>query len=200
MIPRLVPLVLFSLLVVFPLGTGVSRASDDDIRFKPQEKSREAVIKKVISAEMIMLETGERIRLIGIRAPDLPSKPARDIEEEEYSMDHKDGLDRLGDNIVNESEPIVDPIVSIEQTSLDTARVLMEGEKVRLEFDKEKNDENLITQAYVFRLKDNVFINAELVRLGMAHMQIRSPNTKYVELLRQAYREARQELRGLQGQ
>lgn len=196
---RTIPLVLFALLAAVFAGTGVSRASDDDIRFKPQEKSREAVIKKVISAEMIMLENGERIRLIGIRAPELPSNPARELEEEEYN-ERKDGFERLGDDIVNETEPVVDPIVSIEQTSLDTARVLMEGEKVRLEFDKQKNDENLITQAYVFRLKDNVFINAELIRLGMAHMQIRSPNTKYVELLRQAYREARQELRGLQGQ
>ncbi len=46
----------------------------------------------------------------------------------------------------------------------------------------------------------NDFLNAEILRQGFANLSIRPPNMKFAKELREAYREARAEKRGLQGQ
>lgn len=184
-------------------GSGRAEEGTNDVLFKHQTQSQEAIIEKVISAELIVLENGQRIRLIGIRAPELPRKPPLELEESSDSNDNMfapNAFDKTAIKMFQEEEPLVDPVVPVEQKSLDTAKALMEGKKVRLEFDKQKNGDDLITFAYVFLRDDNLFVNAELVRLGMAYLQIRPPNTKYADRLREAYQEARRELRGLQGQ
>ena len=66
-------------------------------------------------------------------------------------------------------------------------------------FDSEKNSEDYKTLAYVFLLEDDTFVNAEILRQGFAFLSIRPPNMKYAKELREAYKEARAEQRGLQG-
>ena len=63
-----------------------------------------------------------------------------------------------------------------------------------------KKDEDFITLAYVFLVENDVFVNAEILRQGFADLQLRAPNLKYSDILRRAYREAREQLRGLQGE
>lgn len=67
--------------------------------------------------------------------------------------------------------------------------------KVRLEFDVEKKDQYGRLLAYVF-VKD-IFVNAELVRLGYARAMIKPPNEKHKALLLAYQAKAMKEYRGL---
>ena len=71
----------------------------------------------------------------------------------------------------------------------DINRKLVLKKKVRLEFDREKNDQYGRVLAYVF-LWDGTFVNAELVKSGYAYYVFRRPNTKYDSLLFRLQREA----------
>ncbi len=59
---------------------------------------------------------------------------------------------------------------------------LIEGKQVRLGFDKEKKDKYGRTLAHVY-LRDGLWVNAELVRLGMAHVYTFVPNIKKAKAL-----------------
>jgi len=71
----------------------------------------------------------------------------------------------------------------------DFNRKLVLEKKVRLEFDREKQDQYGRVLAYVF-LQDATFVNAELVNRGYAYHVFRRPNTKYDPLLLRLQREA----------
>lgn len=73
---------------------------------------------------------------------------------------------------------------------------LLEGEKVRLEFDVSRIDRYGRTLAYVY-LSDGTFLNAELVKKGYAHVMTVPPNVKYSEKFLELEREARENKRGL---
>ncbi len=77
-------------------------------------------------------------------------------------------------------------------------RRLVEGKKVRLEFDVERRDRYRRLLAYVF-LEDGTFVNAELVRQGYAQVMTYPPNVKHADLFLQLEREAREAKRGLWG-
>jgi len=138
-------------------------------------------VRKVISADTIILEDDQKIKLIGVKAPQPPKKEK--VEKDEF-----------GFRIRND-----DPTTSIEEKSFAFARQLLEDQYVRVEFDHNRRDENFYTVGYVF-LKNGTLVNAEIIRQGFAEMTIRPPNLKYADQLREAYREARDEQRGLQGQ
>ncbi|HOE18054.1 MAG TPA: thermonuclease family protein [Syntrophorhabdaceae bacterium] len=67
--------------------------------------------------------------------------------------------------------------------------------KVRLEFDQDRKDQQGRLLAYVF-VKD-LFVNAELVRLGYAKASAMPPNTKHQEMLANLEKKAAEESRGL---
>jgi len=67
--------------------------------------------------------------------------------------------------------------------------------KVRLEFDVEKKDNYNRLLAYVF--VKNIFVNAELVRLGYAKANIKPPNLKYKDMLLKLQQKAMEEEKGL---
>jgi micrococcal nuclease len=67
--------------------------------------------------------------------------------------------------------------------------------KVRLEFDVEKKDHYGRLLAYVY--VKNVFINAELVRLGYARVMVKPPNLKHQDMLVNYQKKAMEEERGL---
>jgi micrococcal nuclease len=75
-------------------------------------------------------------------------------------------------------------------------RKLVEGKKVRLEFDVEKRDKYERLLAYVY-LPDGTFVNAEIVRQGYASLLTIPPDVKYADLFAQLYKEARENRRGL---
>ena len=77
-------------------------------------------------------------------------------------------------------------------------RKLVEGQKVRLEFDVERRDRYGRLLAYVF-LEDGRFVNAELLKEGYAQLLTIPPNVRYVDLFTGLQRQAREAKRGLWG-
>jgi len=74
---------------------------------------------------------------------------------------------------------------------------LLEGKRVRLEYDQERQDRYGRTLAYVY-LDDGTFVNAEIIRRGYGHAYPRFP-FRHMEAFRQFEREARDNRRGLWG-
>lgn len=67
--------------------------------------------------------------------------------------------------------------------------------KVRLEFDKEREDSDGRMLAYVFVKK--LFVNAELIKLGYARTHIIPPNDKYKDIFLDYEKKAKQSEKGL---
>ena len=74
-------------------------------------------------------------------------------------------------------------------------RQLVEGKTVRLEKDVSETDRYGRRLRYVY--VESVFVNAELVRQGLAWAKSYPPDTKYQEVLEKAEAEARQNRIGL---
>jgi len=74
-------------------------------------------------------------------------------------------------------------------------RALVEGKVVRLEKDVSEVDKygRLLRYVYV----DNIFVNAELVKQGLAYAQAYPPDTKHQAYLETLEQEARQAGRGM---
>jgi micrococcal nuclease len=73
---------------------------------------------------------------------------------------------------------------------------LVKGKKVRLEFDQKKRDRYGRLLAYVF-IRDDIFINAEMVANGVAYFLPGTVNRKYGRLLLAAQRKAMSARRGM---
>lgn len=167
----------------FSQKSTMGQETPNDINFSSRNNNYERIeVRRVIKADEIELENGEKIKLIGLKAPAAP-KP----EKKEF--------DEYGFEIKNDS-----PLTPLEEEAFIFTKKLLENKMVRLEFDKQKRNEELKTLAYVFLIDDNIFVNKEILRQGFANLTIRPPNIKYADTLRQAYQEARQEKRGLQGE
>jgi micrococcal nuclease len=76
-------------------------------------------------------------------------------------------------------------------------RALVEGERVRLVEDVESHDRYGRRLAYVYRERDNLFVNAELVRGGFATPLTIPPNVAHADELAGLARTARRAGRGL---
>lgn len=76
-------------------------------------------------------------------------------------------------------------------------RRIVNGKKVRLEFDKQKYDDygRLLSNVFV----DNTFVNEEIVRSGLARALIIKPNEKYASRILEAEKQAKRERRGIWG-
>ncbi len=138
-------------------------------------------VAKVISADTFVLESGEKIQLIGLKAPDKP--PKKKVDFDQYGIPIK----------------VDDPKITIEERAYNFTKEMLEGKSIRLEFDYDKKSPNYATLAYAF-LSDKTFVNAEVLRQGYALLNIVPPNRAYVDVLQQAYQEARREQRGLHGE
>ena len=141
-------------------------------------------VDKVLSADTIRLDNDEYVKLIGLQAPEAPKRTS-DITRDEHGFIVK---------------PKVNPEDPIEEQALAFTKGLLEKQYVRLEFDTNKKSDDFKTFAYVFLVKDNTFANAEILRQGYANLSLSPPNTKYADQLRAAYKEARREKKGLQGE
>lgn len=73
---------------------------------------------------------------------------------------------------------------------------LVLGKRIRLEFDRERQDRHGRTLAYVY-LEDGTFVNAELVRAGCAHALYAPQNVKYYESLLTLQRKAIEAQKGM---
>lgn len=87
------------------------------------------------------------------------------------------------------------PVQYFGQEAYRFTKSLVEGKKVRLEYDWEKKDKYGRTLAYVY-LEDGTFLNAEIIKQGYGFAYTRFP-FKYLEEFRQYERDAREDERGL---
>lgn len=76
------------------------------------------------------------------------------------------------------------------------AKRMLDGKRVRLEYDVQRKDRYQRTLAYVY-LEDGTFFNALLVREGYATVATFPPNVKYEKLFIRLQREARSQRKGL---
>jgi len=135
------------------------------------------LVKRVVDGDTVVLENGQRLRLIGIDTPEIHES------DKLYRDSRRSGED-------------VKKIKQMGEQSFAFTRRLLEGKRVRLEFDVEKYDKYNRLLAYVF-LKDGTFANAEIVKQGYASLLTYPPNVKYAEEFLVLYRQAREEKRGL---
>jgi len=89
------------------------------------------------------------------------------------------------------------PVEYFGKEASEFTKRMVEGKKVRLEFDWQKRDKYGRLLAYVY-LPDGTFLNAEIIKQGYGFAYTRFP-FKYLEEFRQYEREARENSRGLWG-
>jgi micrococcal nuclease len=83
------------------------------------------------------------------------------------------------------------------QKASDFNAQLVAGEQVRLVRDVEERDRYGRLLAYVYRVRDGLFVNAELARLGYAQPLSIPPDVRFAERFTALAREAREHGRGL---
>lgn len=150
-----------------------------NIPFGKAHNYSDILVTRVIDGDTIQLESGERVRLIGIDTPEM----------HESDKLHRDSQ-RTGQD--------VSAIKAMGKKSYEFTRALLEGKRVSLELDVEKYDRYDRLLAYVY-LKDGTFVNAEIVKQGYASLMTFPPNVKYADLFLKLSQEARQNNRGLWG-
>lgn len=87
------------------------------------------------------------------------------------------------------------PVERMGQEAFEANRKLVEGKRVKLEFDAEQRDRYGRVLAYVY--VGTTFVNAWLIEAGYAQVMTIPPNVKYAELFLALQREAREAGRGL---
>lgn len=125
-------------------------------------------VKRVIDGDTIELIGGERVRYLGIDAPELHRK--------------------VKGRWVEVKEPF-------SEEAYERNRDLVEGKGVRLEFDREIRDRYRRLLAYVF--VGDEMINVELIEAGLVRVRIHPPNSRYEDLFNQEERLARTGKKGL---
>lgn len=89
------------------------------------------------------------------------------------------------------------PVEYFGKEASDFTRKMVEGKRVRLEYDWQERDKYGRLLAYVY-LEDGTFLNAEIVKQGYGFAYTRFP-FKYLEDFRQYEKDARENNRGLWG-
>jgi len=127
------------------------------------------LVTKVFDGDTLRLATGEKVRLIGIDAP-----------ETEYSYKDQREKRKRSPEYYQEA-----------RRATQFLKELVEGKRVRLEFDLEKRDKYDRLLAYVY-LPDGTFVNAEILKEGYARPMNISPNVQYADLFQRLCQEAKE--------
>lgn len=161
-------------------GTDVSYYGGEakvSVPFGRNYNYEDILVSRVVDGDTLVLENGQRVRLIGIDTPEVH------MSEKLYSQAQRSKTD-------------IQTIMNMGKRASQFTRSLVEGKRVRIEFDAEKYDKYGRLLCYVY-LKDGTFVNAEIVRQGYASLLTIPPNVKYADLFRALYQEARENNRGL---
>ena len=175
-------MILQYILIIFLLTAPCWGGDNNDDLFNFSKKQQEALVVKVAASDLIVLEDGRRVKLIGIESAGLP--PQKRVKYDDKG------------HVIAEPE---EPTIPLEEQALTYAQELLENKKVRLEYDVDAGDTSGYLYAYVY-LPDGRMANSELLRMGFVKLRIIPPNIKYEEQLRLAYQEAKKEKRGLEGE
>jgi len=168
------------LLLIFFLSSPVWASDDSDDLFNFSKKQEEVLVVKVIASDLIVLEDGRHVKLIGIESVGV-------VKHQYPKYDEKGHL----------IEVPVEPTISLEEQALTYAQDLLENKKVKLEYDVDAQDASGYLCAYVY-LPDGRMANVELLRMGFVKLRIIPPNVKYEDKFSEAYQEAKKEKRGLE--
>jgi len=181
--------VIILLLIGLLAFTGYLFSGDLDPRFHAKEEVKwkisfgrnydysNILVTRVVDGDTLVLENNERVRLIGIDTPEMH-------ESDKLNRDAK------------RSRQDVETIKHLGRRSYEFTKKLVEGKRVRLEFDVERFDKYKRILAYVYLL-DGTFLNAAIIEQGYASMMTYPPNVKYADLFLRLYRQARENKRGL---
>jgi len=169
-IPALAAVLLFTALICGDAGAA-------GFSFGRSRNYADIMVTRAVDGDTLVLENGERVRLIGIDTPEM----------HDSGKLYKDA---------QRSHQTTAAIKAMGRKAWQFTKKLVEGKRVRLEFDVDKLDRYDRILAYAY-LKDGTFVNAEIVKAGYASLLTIPPNVKYAELFRQLYEEARSNRRGL---
>lgn len=136
------------------------------------------LVERVIDGDTFDARDGDRrvrVRLIGIDTPELHDSAKRQAQ-----------IRRGWDAAV---------IARLARAAHAAARRLLDGRRVRLEFDVERRDRYGRLLAYVWQ--DDLLVNAELLRQGHARRLTIPPNVRYADRFGRLEAEARAGRRGL---
>ena len=163
--------IFLSLLLISLIITGCQVSSGKDNGYS------NILVTRAVDGDTLVLENKERVRLTGIDTPEMheSNKLYRDAQRSGQSVE---SIQRLG------------------RQSYEFTKKLVEGKRVRLEFDVERYDKYKRILAYVYLL-DGTFVNAKIVQEGYASLMTYPPNVKYADEFLKLYREARENKRGL---
>ena len=170
------------LLIALLLSVPCWASDGSDELFNFSKKQEEALVVKAVTSTVIVLEDGRRVKLIGVESTDPPPRV--------YVKRDKDGK-------VIEEKP--EPTISLEEQALTYAQELLENKKVKLEYDVDARSPGGYLFAYVY-LPDGTMANTELLKMGFVKLRISPPNIRYEDRLRAAYKQAKKEKRGLEGE
>ena len=136
------------------------------------------LVTKVFDGDTLRIANGEKVRLLGIDAPEM-------YESDKLYRDAQ----RSGQDIRT--------IIALGRKSYQFTKQSVEGKKVRLEFDVQQRDKYGRLLAHVFISDTQLFLNAEIIKQGYAEVMIIPPNLKYGDYFQGLYYEARENKRGL---
>ncbi len=114
---------------------------------------------RVVDGDTIKLSDGRSVRLIGVDTPELhySNKLVRDAKR---------------------SRRDIKEIQALGKKAADFTAGLLEGKRVRLEYDVVRKDKYGRTLAYVYK-EDGTFVNAKILEEGYGQIMTIPPNVKY---------------------
>lgn len=134
-------------------------------------------VARTVDGDTLKLNNSEKVRLIGIDTPEASYNPKL------YRDARRTGQD-------------VQTIRALGKRATLFTKQLVEGKRVRLEFDVQPRDRYGRLLAYVY-LEDGTFVNAEIIKQGYAQVMTVPPNVRYQDLFLKLQREARENRKGL---
>jgi len=175
-------MILRLLLILYFLSIPAWGSDNSDDLFNSSKKQDQALVVKVLASDLIVLEDGRHIKLIGIES-------LGPVHHKLVKFDEKG-------HVIEEP---VEPTIPLEEQALTYAQDLLENKKVTLEYGADAGDTSSgYLYAYVY-LPDGRMANAEMLRMGFVKLRTILPNVKYEDKLDAAYQEAKKEKRGLEG-
>ena len=109
-------------------------------------------------------------------------------------------VDRVGRvRLIGIDAPETDGGCFAQEATTALRDLLAEDAPIRIVYDIDRSDRYGRTLAYVYRLEDDLFVNAELLRQGSARVLTVRPNVAHVAEFMGIEREARESSRGLWG-
>ena len=172
--------IVFNCLMMDGIFTYAWGDDNNDDLFNFSKKQEESLVVKVVASDLIVLEDGRHVKLIGVESAGAPRRQYVKYDEKGHVIE----------------EP-VEPTISLQEQALTYAQELLENKKVRLEYDVDARDASGYLYAYVY-LPDGRMANTELLRMGFVKLRTIVPNVKYEDKFNAAYQEAKREKRGLE--